>query len=125
MVKNTLNLFHKMRLVILYIFFYEFNIKKVYSLKMTARSRLQAPFKPDTTENPYLKPLPPQVDPFGSRGRFQQVNLGAQNAENRTKIPFQSIVEEMVVPAEEQTESDGQHVQRTTKTTTTTTVVED
>ena len=83
---------------------------------LNARTRLQAPYKPDTSENPYLKPLPPQVDPFGSRGRFQQVTLGAHSAEEQTRVPSQTVVyEEKVVP--------GDHTK--TETTTTTTVVED
>jgi len=83
---------------------------------MSARTRLQAPYKPSTSENPYLKPLPPQVDPFGNRGRFQQVTLGANSAEDRTRLPSETTVHE-----EKQVSPDGE----THTETTTTTVIED
>lgn len=91
---------------------------------MSARSRFQAPYKPDTTENPNLKPLPPQVDLFGSRGRFQQVNLGAYSAEGRTQVPPPKYTvvheEKSVVPDNQNVDGSSSHTE-----TTTTTVVED
>jgi len=78
------------------------------------RSRLQAPFQSNNGENPYLKPLPPQVDINSGRGRFQQVNLGLSSAEDQTKIEKQVVVEEKT----EETPFQTKH------TTTTTTVIE-
>ena len=49
-------------------------------------SRLQAP----TTiqkENPNLVPLPSVVDINSFRGRFHQVNIGQNSAEEQTRVP--------------------------------------
>ncbi len=56
-------------------------------------SRLQAPFTV-SKENPHLVPFTPQVDINSGRGRFQQVSLGMNSAEERTRIPSQVIVEQ-------------------------------
>lgn len=64
---------------------------------MSIRSRLQAPYQSQNSENPYLTPLPPQVDINSSRGRFQQVNLGTASAEDRTKLPSQIIEQTDIV----------------------------
>lgn len=66
------------------------NEKKFYcKLVKPMTARLQAPFT-TKEENPYLKPLPPQVDINSSRGRFQQVNLGTPSAEERTRVEIVS-----------------------------------
>lgn len=53
---------------------------------MSIRSRFQGVPAQTSQENPNLKPLPPQIDPWASRGRFQQVNLGSNPAEERTRV---------------------------------------
>lgn len=56
--------------------------------KKDMSSRFQAPSSfTQVQTNPNLTPLPPQVDPWASRGRFQQVNLGTNPAEERTRLP--------------------------------------
>ena len=56
---------------------------------MSIRSRFQASPAQASAENPNLTPLPPQIDPWASRGRFQQVNLGVNPAEERTRVVVQ------------------------------------
>ena len=58
---------------------------------MSIRSRFQAPPIQSPDQNPNLKPLPPRVDPWTSRGRFQNVNLPS-SAEERTRVQNQNVV---------------------------------
>lgn len=58
---------------------------------MSIRSRFQAPPVQSPEENPNLKPRAPQIDPWASRGRFQNVNLPS-NAEERTRVPDKNVV---------------------------------
>jgi hypothetical protein len=49
-------------------------------------SRFQAPPSQQAAENPNLRPRSAQLDPWASRGRFQQANLATDSAEDRTKL---------------------------------------
>jgi len=53
---------------------------------MSIRSRFQALPPQLASENPNLKPRAPIVDPWASRGRFQNVNLGANPVEEQTRV---------------------------------------
>lgn len=63
-------------------------------MSLNYRSRLQAIPTQAGSDNPNLIPKPPIVDPWASRGRFQQVNLGMGSAEERTRVPDKKVVVE-------------------------------
>lgn len=80
-----------------------------------AGSRLQAPYRPQNQENPYLKPLPPQVNIYSGPGRFQQASLLTNSAEERTRVPLQTVKETKTV----KTETGGVDGDKVTETKTT------
>lgn len=92
---------------------------------MSIRSRFQGLPSTAPQENPNLVPRAPIVDPWASRGRFQQVNLGTNPAEERTKVGFVDDNTRLQTTTNAGVRSDKSAPKVVQKEETTTTVIED